>query len=120
MTALDNERTDYVLDALIAAERRGVYLSVREIQAECGISSTSVVEYHVRKLERRGDVTIGVRRESRNIRVTPKGRGFPDDEDMLRECLGELEEYLVCGPLIDNLRLRLGVPWEVEDELHKR
>lgn len=44
--------------------------SVREIQAACGISSTSVVNYNLRRLAEAGKIILPPSGQARNIRVS--------------------------------------------------
>jgi predicted MarR family transcription regulator len=95
--------TPAILAALRAADKAGRVLSVREIQAACHISSTSVVLYHLRRMERDGLLTFGARGHSRSYRLTPAGRGYPSDTELLARCLA----YVPPGELADALEARL-------------
>ncbi|MEE9284845.1 MAG: transcriptional repressor LexA [Dehalococcoidia bacterium] len=57
-------------------ERKGYPPSVREIQEACGISSTSVVDYNLRLLERDGYIHRD-REVSRGIEMLGRGAGRP-------------------------------------------
>jgi len=100
---------DKLLDVIRHADLRGDVPSVRELQAECHISSTSVVLYNLRALERRGLIALGRKGASRSYRLTPIGRGAATaDELLLQRCLKVLELYVVNGsPLLDDLKARL-------------
>lgn len=51
--------------------------AIREIQADCGISSTSVVGYNLNGLEAKGYITRSRdRRIARSIRLTPKAEAL--------------------------------------------
>ena len=53
----DPQRTGKVLAAIEGFwAERGYPPTVREVQARCGISSSSVVSFHLEKLERRGEI----------------------------------------------------------------
>ncbi len=102
-----SEMPERIMSALRADERR----TVRELQSICGASSTSVIEYHITRLELDGMLTRGKPGASRTLRLTAKGRGKrTPDEELLARCLVFLEEELeaVGGALIDDLKLRLG------------
>ena len=99
--------TSQILAAIRAADKDRRVLSVRELQAECGISSTSVVEYHMRRLAADGDIVRGACGKSRSYRLTPQGRGYGDDTELLARCLNCLELADVCEPLMNDLRMRL-------------
>lgn len=64
--------------------RAGYCPSIREIQVEAGISSTSVVEYNLRRLEKLGLIErlhLGDNHHStpsRTIRITGSRYTFPD------------------------------------------
>lgn len=98
-----------ILAAIRAAEAHGETLSVRQLVKTCGISTTSVVQYHLRQLARDGDLTFGVRGVARGVRLTEQGRGYPSDEAMLCRCLEWFEQNATGGALIDDLRARLRV-----------
>lgn len=104
-----NERTIQVLEAIRIAEKVGVNPTVRELQAACRLSSTSVVLYHLRQLERRGCITFGQQATTRHIRLTDKGRGYPSDTELLKRCLDVLEQRYgaVGGALLEDLHARL-------------
>jgi Mn-dependent DtxR family transcriptional regulator len=99
-----------LLEAIRDAERRGEVPSVRELRDRCGISSTSVVLYHLRRLAVDGDITLGERGKSRSYKLTEQGRGLPSDEELLRRCLVYLETELSStgGALVEDLKQRLG------------
>jgi len=64
---------------------KGLPPTVREIQEEVGASSTSVVDYHLRRLEQRGyiirDNAQDGQRKARNIRLAPLPRGVDATEE---------------------------------------
>ncbi len=50
---------DRILAYIVATRARtGISPDTREIVAACGLSSTSVAAYHIRRLERAGRVTV--------------------------------------------------------------
>lgn len=57
--------------------------SMREICAEAGISSTSVVSYNLDRLEEAGYITRD-REVSRGLRLTPAARSYTVTEDLVR------------------------------------
>ncbi len=63
------QTTTSVLQAIkTLTERHGIPPTVREIQAEAGLSSTSVVQYHLKALKRDGRVSY-LPNKSRTVRV---------------------------------------------------
>jgi hypothetical protein len=98
-----------ILEEIRRAEKQGETPTIRELRARCGISSTSVVEYHLRQMAADGDLILGARGTSRSYRLTEQGRGYPDDADLLARCLAYFEQELGAtgGPLMDDLRARL-------------
>jgi SOS-response transcriptional repressor LexA len=73
--------TSRVLRYIILYKRRhdGVAPTVREIMDACGISSTSVVAYHLKRLEAAGKIICGDFGSSRAIEVVG-GRWVPPGE----------------------------------------
>jgi hypothetical protein len=98
-----------ILEAIRDAERRGDVPSMRQLVKVCSISSTSVVQYHLRQLARAGDLELGERGAARAYRLTAQGRGLPSDAELLAQCLAQLEWYglRTDTPLIEALRERL-------------
>lgn len=73
-----SQRQQGILEYIKAAINGGLPPTVRDIQGACGISSTSVVDYNLRKLEQKG--YIERRPEvSRGIRLVKQG-GEPEME----------------------------------------
>ena len=77
MKKMKKELTDRqanVLKAIAAlSERRPYPPTVREIQAEAGVSSVSVVSYNMRNLERMGYLSL-TPRIARGVVITEAGR----------------------------------------------
>ncbi len=94
-----------ILEAIREADREGRTPSYRELVAQCRVSSTSVVRYHILHLAGRGMVEMGAKGHSRSYRLTPKGRGYPSDGELLARCLA----YLPDGELLRAIETRLGV-----------
>jgi hypothetical protein len=95
-----------ILATLIAAERDGRILTVREIQSVCYLSSTSVVQSNMRKLAADGDIRL-MPRMARGYQITAQGRGLPSDAELLQRCLNWFEQNATGGRLIEDLRARL-------------
>ena len=70
MTTRDKQQT--ILLAIAVLTKDGTGTTIREIQTEAGISSTSVVTFHLRRLRERGLVTWR-ERASRTIRLVKRG-----------------------------------------------
>lgn len=69
-----SDRQQAILRAIDALSQRQPYPpSVREIQAEAGVSSVSVVAYNMRILERRGYLSL-TPRIARGVVMTEAGR----------------------------------------------
>ena len=69
-----SERQESILRAIgTLAERQPYPPSVREIQAEVGVSSVSVVAYNMRKPERMGYLSL-TPRIARGVIITEAGR----------------------------------------------
>lgn len=79
--------TETILSAIREADKAGRVLTVREIQAQCRVSSTSVVRYHMLRLEKQGYLTMGPKGHSRAYALTDKGRGYPSDAELLSRCM---------------------------------
>lgn len=97
------DRYTAILEAIRAADKDGHVLTVREIQAACGLSSTSVVMHHLRRMERDGLLTFGARGHSRSYALTDAGRGYPSDTELLARCMA----YVPPGELLRALEARL-------------
>ena len=84
-----------ILACIRAADARGEAMpSIRELQAACGISSTSVVTYALRALARRGYITLGAKGCARSYRLTPMGRGKLDRVTELENTLRLIRRYI--------------------------
>lgn len=65
-----------VLDAIIAhIDRTGISPSVRNIQVACGMKSSSVAYYHIKKLERMGHLEMVVSDSWARSMIRVKGHG---------------------------------------------
>ena len=100
---MNTDRHAAILAAIRAADKAGRVLSIRELQAQCHVSSTSVVRYHLVQLARDGLVAFGRRGHSRSYRLTAAGRGYPSDTELLARCMA----YVPPGELSDALAARL-------------
>jgi SOS-response transcriptional repressor LexA len=65
---MSHSPTDTILDYIKAAQAENRFVTVREIQRDCKISSNSVVSYHLDKLEDNGKITR-TPHEARSIRL---------------------------------------------------
>lgn len=76
---MSNETTTVEQDLRVFAqilEREGVPPTIREFQQAAGLSSTSVADYHLKRLERHGLVRLRVwGGSSRAWVLTDKGKG---------------------------------------------
>ena len=69
-----SDRQEAILRAIdILSQRHPYPPTVREIQAEAGVSSLSVVAYNMRNLERRGYLSL-TPRIARGVVITEAGR----------------------------------------------
>jgi predicted MarR family transcription regulator len=84
-----------MLDAIRQAEPD--VPSIRELQATCEISSTSVVSYHLRRLAAAGYLTIGVRGTARSYRLTAQGRGKYSRVEELENALRLMRRWIEAG-----------------------
>ena len=75
----DTQRTTKVLNYIVGRHRAGrIPPTIREIQVDLGLSSTSVADYHVKKLEHLGLITRE-RGITRSIQPTEKALQPRDD-----------------------------------------
>ena len=86
--------TKLVLDYLIRADRDGERPTVREIQEGAGLSSTSVADYHLNRLQALGYIKRD-RGKARSIRLLKGHAGDivmvfrGEDAELVRERLGD-------------------------------
>lgn len=107
------DRTRRVLDFLTRAKEAGESPTVREIKSGTGISSSSVVEYHLGKLEGIGFIERRPR-QARGIRLLkgPTGdvvmvfRG--EDAELVRAVFGERPAEALVAYLSERPHLRAG------------
>lgn len=66
-----------VMDAITNhIDRTGMSPTIREIQMACDLSSTSVAYYHVKKLERMGEIEMATSESGHRSLIRVKGHGL--------------------------------------------
>lgn len=88
------EREKRMLEFLVVSKYAP---SIRELGDAAGVSSTSVVNYYLDRMIKKGFVEKGLRGQSRSVRITPAGVAF-----LYGQPLGDLLLCPHCGMPIEN------------------